>query len=145
MFTSSSPYQLLTIANGSLTLKESLLFTTSDQSRHQSLDARFYLGGGSGADLDHPDSLHQLYIVCSLTMPQKADEEAGSLGQPLFADPMAWTATLQVNTLERSKTNDDAYYGILANSLLFFFFFPIDAHFGSYSYFRSFGNYHHFY
>ncbi|KAI8079893.1 ribose 5-phosphate isomerase A-domain-containing protein [Halteromyces radiatus] len=74
-FTSFLPYQLSTIANGSMTLKQSLVFKTSDPYRYQRLQARFYLGGGTGADLFNPTSLQHLYIVCVLAKPEEEEDD----------------------------------------------------------------------
>ncbi|KAI9318110.1 hypothetical protein BX666DRAFT_1934876 [Dichotomocladium elegans] len=65
-FTHTPATQLLSIANGSQTLRETLGFRTSDGS-FMMMDARFYLGGGLGADLFVPDTLEHLYIVCLAT------------------------------------------------------------------------------
>lgn len=67
IFTSYPPSNLLSIANGSQTFKEKLSIQGS-QGTTELLDARFYLGGGLGADLFVSSSLSQLYIVCLLTV-----------------------------------------------------------------------------
>ncbi|KAI8082977.1 uncharacterized protein BX664DRAFT_388095 [Halteromyces radiatus] len=61
------PTTLLNIANGSKTFKMVLYFYTADQKGQIALDARFYFGGGLGADLCRSSTLHHLYIVCLLT------------------------------------------------------------------------------
>ncbi|CDH60730.1 hypothetical protein RO3G_11678 [Lichtheimia corymbifera JMRC:FSU:9682] len=66
IFTSFPPSNLLSIANGSQTFKEKLSIQRSEGTT-ELFDARFYLGGGLGADLFVSSSLSQLYIVCLLT------------------------------------------------------------------------------
>ncbi|KAI7877811.1 hypothetical protein K492DRAFT_171373, partial [Lichtheimia hyalospora FSU 10163] len=66
IFTSFPPSNLLSIANGSQTFKEKLSIQRPDGTT-ELFDARFYLGGGLGADLFVSSSLSQLYIVCLLT------------------------------------------------------------------------------
>lgn len=69
IFTSFPPSNLLSIANGSQTFKEKLSIQRSEGTTTTELfDARFYLGGGLGADLFVSSSLSQLYIVCLLTV-----------------------------------------------------------------------------
>jgi hypothetical protein len=60
-FLTASPAQLLTIANGSQTIRETLKFKANCGSR---LECQFYLGGGFGGDLFTPTTLNQLYMVC---------------------------------------------------------------------------------
>ncbi|KAI8090193.1 uncharacterized protein B0P05DRAFT_529712 [Gilbertella persicaria] len=60
-FLTTSPAQLLSIANGSQTLVESLRFKSS------TFECKFYMGGGLGGDLFKPCSLNQLYIVCLIS------------------------------------------------------------------------------
>ena len=67
IFTSFPPSNLLSIANGSQTFKEKLSIQRPDGTT-ELFDARFYLGGGLGADLFVSSSLSQLYIVCLLTV-----------------------------------------------------------------------------
>lgn len=62
-FANTSPATLLSIANGSQTIKENIALRTSNGS-YINFEARFYLGGGLGADLFVPSTLEQLYIVC---------------------------------------------------------------------------------
>ena len=69
-FSNTSPAMLLTIANGSQTLKETLNFKTSNGS-YVPMQTRFYLGGGLGSDLFVSDSLKYLYIVCLVTIDQQ--------------------------------------------------------------------------
>jgi hypothetical protein len=57
---SHNAFELLTIANGSPTLKCQLQF----KSRSEIFDAQFYLGGGLGCDLMTSTQLNQAYIVC---------------------------------------------------------------------------------
>lgn len=78
-FVTMAPSLLLNIANGSQTFKEKLCFKRCagagpTEEEDLALDARFYLGGGLGADLFVPDTLDKLYIVCLLS---KAGEELG--------------------------------------------------------------------
>lgn len=68
-FATTCPSRLLSIANGSQTLRKNIAFRTANGS-HLVLDARFYLGGGLGADLFQPSSLGNLYIVCVATTDQ---------------------------------------------------------------------------
>ncbi|KAI7879753.1 hypothetical protein K492DRAFT_208017 [Lichtheimia hyalospora FSU 10163] len=70
-FSNTSPAMLLTIANGSQTLKESLNFKTSNGS-YIPMQTRFYLGGGLGSDLFVSDSLKYLYVVCLVTIDQQS-------------------------------------------------------------------------
>ncbi|GAN06154.1 hypothetical protein MAM1_0113c05632 [Mucor ambiguus] len=63
-FLTTSAAQLLSIANGSQTIKETLKFKSSSSSL---FECRFYLGGGLGGDLFVPNSLDQLYMVCLVT------------------------------------------------------------------------------
>lgn len=76
-FSNTSPAMLMTIANGSQTLKETLNFKTSSGS-YVPMQTRFYLGGGLGSDLFVSDSLQHLYIVCLATIDQQP--------QPKMAD-----------------------------------------------------------
>ncbi|KAL9542133.1 hypothetical protein MBANPS3_008769 [Mucor bainieri] len=67
-FLTTSAAQLLSIANGSPTIKETLKFKSSSPSSLSSLfECRFYLGGGLGGDLFASNSLDQLYMVCLVT------------------------------------------------------------------------------
>ncbi|KAI8098014.1 ribose 5-phosphate isomerase A-domain-containing protein [Gilbertella persicaria] len=67
-FFSFSLEPLLNIANGSLTLKQTLKFRYGrDSSKTEEMNCRFYLGGGFGADLFDSHGLDQLYIVYHLT------------------------------------------------------------------------------
>ncbi|SAM02569.1 hypothetical protein [Absidia glauca] len=63
------PSTLLNIANGSKTFKMALHFNTPEGKDTIPLSARFYFGGGLGADLCQPSTLDHLYIVCLLTKP----------------------------------------------------------------------------
>lgn len=71
IFTSFPPSNLLSIANGSQTFKEKLSIQRSEGTT-ELFDARFYLGGGLGADLFVSSSLSQLYIVCLLTVRERS-------------------------------------------------------------------------
>lgn len=62
-FLTTSAAQLLSIANGSQTIKETLRFKSSSSL----FECRFYLGGGFGGDLFVSNSLDQLYMVCLVT------------------------------------------------------------------------------
>lgn len=62
-FLTTSAAQLLSIANGSQTIKETLKFKSSSSL----FECRFYLGGGFGGDLFAPSTLDQLYMVCLVT------------------------------------------------------------------------------
>ncbi|RCH82633.1 ribose-5-phosphate isomerase rki1, partial [Rhizopus stolonifer] len=67
-FFSFSLEPLLNIANGSLTLKQTLKFRYGrDSSKTEEMNCRFYLGGGFGADLFDSHGLDQLYIVCVIS------------------------------------------------------------------------------
>ncbi|ORY94571.1 hypothetical protein BCR43DRAFT_494236 [Syncephalastrum racemosum] len=57
------PPSLVAIANGSQTLADTLIFRKSQQA----MDARFYIGGGLGADLFQHETLQNAYLVCLLT------------------------------------------------------------------------------
>ncbi|KAI8880761.1 hypothetical protein K501DRAFT_335184 [Backusella circina FSU 941] len=85
-FFSASPSELLRIANGSQTLKNKLKFS----GKHHSVEveARFYLGGGLGADLFESDSLDQLYIVCILSESQICGREQTSPALNPAFDPI---------------------------------------------------------
>ncbi|KAI8338555.1 hypothetical protein BC941DRAFT_512683 [Chlamydoabsidia padenii] len=64
------PTTLLNIANGSKTFKMTLYFNIQGgKNESVGLNARFYFGGGLGADLCRPCTLDHLYIVCLLTKP----------------------------------------------------------------------------
>ncbi|KAL0091545.1 hypothetical protein J3Q64DRAFT_1320502 [Phycomyces blakesleeanus] len=65
-FTDTPPSTLLGIANGSQTLKETLVFRCVHQP-DETFEACFYLGGGLGADLFDPNSAENLYVVCLMT------------------------------------------------------------------------------
>ncbi|KAI9492850.1 hypothetical protein BDB00DRAFT_788493 [Zychaea mexicana] len=79
-FVSIPPSQLLSIANGSQTFKETLHFKQPNGTFFDPLQARFYLGGGLGADLFMPITLDRLYIVCLLTIkPQSSNNNAVAL------------------------------------------------------------------
>ncbi|KAI8336925.1 hypothetical protein BD560DRAFT_451007 [Blakeslea trispora] len=67
-FLTISPTQLLTIANGSQTLIESLKFKSS------TFECKFYMGGGLGGDIFKPDTLSQLYIVCLISRKSSLNE-----------------------------------------------------------------------
>jgi hypothetical protein len=60
-FLTTSPAQLLTIANGSQTIRETLKFKAYGGSP---LECQFYLGGGFGGDFFKPATLNRLYMVC---------------------------------------------------------------------------------
>lgn len=62
-FLTTSAAQLLSIANGSQTIKETLKFKSSASL----FECRFYLGGGFGGDLFTSNTLNQLYMVCLVT------------------------------------------------------------------------------
>ncbi|KAL7310741.1 hypothetical protein PS15m_010205 [Mucor circinelloides] len=62
-FLTTSAAQLLSIANGSQTIKETLKFKSSVSL----FECRFYLGGGFGGDLFVSNTLEQLYMVCLVT------------------------------------------------------------------------------
>jgi hypothetical protein len=97
MFLTTSAVQLLSIANGSQTIKETLKFKSSTSL----FECRFYLGGGFGGDLFTSNTLNQLYMVCLVTkkasVPQQQPSPASQnvveniLKQPdyqsLFNDP----------------------------------------------------------
>ncbi|KAI9032791.1 ribose 5-phosphate isomerase A-domain-containing protein [Phycomyces nitens] len=65
-FTETLPSTLLGIANGSQTLKETLVFKCAHRP-NETFEACFYLGGGLGADLFDPTSVENLYVVCLMT------------------------------------------------------------------------------
>lgn len=73
-FSDTSPAMLMTIANGSQTLKETLSFKTSNGS-YVPMETRFYLGGGLGSDLFLSDSLKSLYIVCLAIIDQQSQSK----------------------------------------------------------------------
>ncbi|OBZ82964.1 hypothetical protein A0J61_08987 [Choanephora cucurbitarum] len=79
-FLSTSPTQLLNIANGSQTLIESLKFKSS------TYECKFYMGGGLGGDIFKPDTLSKLYIVClisrTVTVPDILKENEMDLRVP---------------------------------------------------------------
>ncbi|KAI8069962.1 hypothetical protein BC940DRAFT_331964 [Gongronella butleri] len=66
VFAQPLAHQLLEMANGSITINQELSFKTT-QNQHQPAQARFYLGGGLGANLFEPSTLQLLYIVCILS------------------------------------------------------------------------------
>ncbi|KAI9486910.1 MAG: ribose 5-phosphate isomerase A-domain-containing protein, partial [Benjaminiella poitrasii] len=67
-FLTTSAPRLMTIANGSQTLKETLRFKTS----LSQFNCQFYLGGGLGGDLFKLSTLNRLYMVCLMTRDDKA-------------------------------------------------------------------------
>lgn len=97
-FSSTCPSSLLSIANGSQTIKETLAFKTS-AGTHMRLESRFYLGGGLGADLFVPSSLSNLYIVCIATVAE-ADEPCAA---PNTQSPFA--TLLQADTMTPETSN----------------------------------------
>lgn len=64
LFLSHSPFDLLTIANGSPTLKCQIKFKSNPL---DSFQCQFYLGGGLGGDLFNSIQLNQMYIVCLIS------------------------------------------------------------------------------
>lgn len=75
-FFSTPLEQLLTISNGSLTLKHQLRFYHGRQKESADkvqMDCKFYLGGGLGADVLNYADLDKLYIVC-MVEPSEATE-----------------------------------------------------------------------
>ncbi|KAI8641127.1 hypothetical protein BD408DRAFT_418676 [Parasitella parasitica] len=62
-FLTTSAAQLLSIANGSQTIKQTLKFKLPSSL----FECQFHLGGGFGGDLFAPSTLNQLYIVCLIT------------------------------------------------------------------------------
>ena len=87
-FVTVSPSQLLSIANGSQTFKETLHFKQPNGASYfDPLEARFYLGGGLGADLFVPSSLDHLYIVCLLTLKEQQQQQQQQ--QPSDNNPLA--------------------------------------------------------
>lgn len=119
-FFSSSPYQLATVANGSLTLKEILAFKRANGGLSL-LDTRLYFGGGLGADLFLPHSLDRLYLVCILTKPRTnnsycpptlssspvpARQQQTSHPSPVTDDELLWAAASSSEaTLSPSSTS----------------------------------------
>jgi hypothetical protein len=65
LFFSVPASALLSIANGSLTLKDKMEFRGKQNTIQ--VETNFYLGGGLGANLFDGSSLDQLYIVCILS------------------------------------------------------------------------------
>ena len=101
-FSSTSPSMLLNIANGSLTLKESLGFKTPNGS-HLILNSRFYLGGGLGSDLFVSSSLEHLYIVCLATLERTPRAHTPILHQPPPPPPPPpFTTTVAVSSFSSS-------------------------------------------
>ncbi|CEP17157.1 hypothetical protein [Parasitella parasitica] len=66
-FLTTSAAQLLSIANGSQTIKETLKFKSPSPSFPSLFECQFHLGGGFGGDLFAPNTLNQLYMVCLVT------------------------------------------------------------------------------
>ncbi|KAI8881099.1 hypothetical protein K501DRAFT_189725, partial [Backusella circina FSU 941] len=65
LFFSVPASALLSIANGSLTLKDKMAFRGKQNTIE--METNFYLGGGLGANLFDGSSLDHLYIVCILS------------------------------------------------------------------------------
>jgi hypothetical protein len=102
-FHSASFNTLLNIANGSLTLKQRLTFTSEKE-----MDCKLYLGGGFGADLFDASSLKNLYIVCTMTPVISLSEQPASSEQHV---PVALTTPLfhlppSNSTASPTETND---------------------------------------
>lgn len=64
IFSNTDVSELLTIANGSQTLKCPVRFKAKPDLL---FDAQFYLGGGLGCDLVTASNLNRTYIVCIIT------------------------------------------------------------------------------
>jgi hypothetical protein len=134
-FFSASPSELLRIANGSQTLKNKLRFSGK---RHiVEVEARFYLGGGLGADLFESDSLEQLYIVCILSESQFYGREQTTLAfdptlDPLMLQPSSihpyvlLTTSLPPSLLpitSPSLNTDESIYSLVSFAFIYLFLF----------------------
>lgn len=104
------PPSLIAIANGSQTLADTLIFRKSQQA----MDARFYIGGGLGADLFQPETLKNAYLVCLLTpRPEPApktimlvvsiENRKGKMEKSIFS--FSFLCRLNFLYLERPSTN----------------------------------------
>lgn len=110
----SAPLQtLLNIANGSLTLKTKLNFRTGGPDKTQEeMHCKMYLGGGLGADLFDTDSLHQLYVVCVLSLSNTMPKISAPLAAPAApAAPLFNLPPLAINdTASESPTTTNYSY-----------------------------------
>ncbi|KAI7898558.1 uncharacterized protein BX663DRAFT_555765 [Cokeromyces recurvatus] len=111
----NTPYELLlTIANGSLTLKKTLTFYRGRQQEQEKMACQFYLGGGLGTDIVEKIDLNQLYIVCVATtviqQQQKSVTEPSSsiAGQQQQDDHLVSIATPSPTLVSSSSSSSSS-------------------------------------
>ncbi|KAK4508836.1 uncharacterized protein ATC70_013459 [Mucor velutinosus] len=107
-FLTTSAAQLLSIANGSQTIKETLKFKSSTASL---FECRFYLGGGFGGDLFVSNSLDQLYMVCLVTR-----KPSVSPPPPPPPPPSSSSSLQPINMVGSLLKQQPDYQSLLSNS-----------------------------
>lgn len=109
-FLTTSPTQLLTIANGSQTIRETLTFKAFGGSR---LDCQFYLGGAFGGDVFAPTTLNQLYMVCVVS---KNNNEANP--SITSSSPLSVVESILANDVITSTEQQQDYQDLLNDPAL---------------------------